>query len=53
MNSTFDHFKGFSVAKNCFRPESTPLKEMVEYSLVKVIPKDLVYTFFDKDFKYF
>ena len=29
------------------------LKEMVEYSLVKVTPKDIVSTFFDKDFKCF
>ena len=32
---------------------SSVLKEMVEYSIVKVIPKDLVSTFFDKDFKCF
>ena len=53
MKSTFHHFKGSSVAKFCFRPESAPLKEIVEYSSVKVIPKNLVSTFFDKDFKCF
>ena len=29
------------------------LMKMVDYSLVKVIPKDLVSAFFDKNFKYF
>ena len=29
------------------------LKQMVEYALVKVIPNDLLNTFFDKDFKCF
>ena len=29
------------------------LMEIVEYSQVKVIPKDLISTFFDKDFKCF
>ena len=36
MKNIFHHFKGLSVAKNSFRPESTPLKTLKTFFILKI-----------------